>query len=108
LALPDDETMIRAAEQIVAQDLNVRQAEELTRRWLAPAERAEEEKEAEAPADERETAYTRRLEEDFRTALGTKVSLARGRRGGKLVIHFYSDEELQAIYDHIVSASERA
>ncbi len=46
--------------------------------------------------------HTRRLEDAFRAALGTKVALTRGRRGGRLVISFYSDEELQAIYEHIV------
>ena len=46
--------------------------------------------------------YTQRLEDAFRGALGTKVALTRGRRGGKLVISFFSDEELQAIYEHIV------
>jgi len=55
-----------------------------------------------APADDPDASHTRRLEEAFRGALGTKVTLSRGRRGGKLVIHFYSDEELQAIYEQIV------
>jgi hypothetical protein len=30
------------------------------------------------------------------------VRLVRGRRGGRLVIHFYSDEELQGLYEAIV------
>ena len=46
--------------------------------------------------------HTHRLEDAFRAALGTKVSLSRGRRGGKLVIHFFSEEDLQSIYEHIV------
>ena len=45
---------------------------------------------------------TQRLEDAFRQALGTRVRLVRGRRGGRLVIHFYSDEELQGLYDAIV------
>jgi hypothetical protein len=28
--------------------------------------------------------------------------LKNGRKGGRVVIHYYSDEELQAIYDTIV------
>jgi ParB family chromosome partitioning protein len=43
------------------------------------------------------------LENEFREALGTKVSLTRRRRGGRLVIDFFSDEELQAIYEAIVN-----
>jgi ParB family chromosome partitioning protein len=43
-----------------------------------------------------------RLEDAFRQALGTRVRLTRGRHGGRLVIHFFSDEELQGIYEAIV------
>ena len=100
LGLEDDETLVRAAEQVVARELTVRQTEELVRRLQAAATvAAPEEQEA---ADEPDNSHTRQLEEAFRGALGTKVTLTRGRRGGKLVIHFYSDEELNAIYDHIV------
>jgi ParB family chromosome partitioning protein len=42
-----------------------------------------------------------RLEDAFRQALGTRVRLVKGRRGGRLVITFFSDEELQGIYDLI-------
>jgi len=45
---------------------------------------------------------TERLEEAFRHALGTRVRLVRGKSGGRLIIHFYSDEELQGIYEAIV------
>src|SRR5258708_2180781 len=43
-----------------------------------------------------------RLEDAFRQALGTRVRLLRGRHGGRLVIHFFSDEELQGLYEAIV------
>ncbi len=42
------------------------------------------------------------LESRLREALRTKVELQRGRRGGRLVIHFYSDEELEGIFRAIV------
>ena len=42
------------------------------------------------------------LEERFRNALGTKVQLSKSSRGGKLVIYFFSDEELDRIYGTIV------
>ena len=37
---------------------------------------------------------TRALEEEFRRALGTKVMLTRVKKGGRLTIEFYSNEEL--------------
>ncbi len=99
LGLDDDALIERAAEQVAERGLNVRQTEELVRRLLAAqqSEPAEEQAEA-APPD----PLTRQLEDAFRGALGTKVALTRGRRGGRLVISFYSDEELQTIYERIV------
>jgi ParB family chromosome partitioning protein len=44
------------------------------------------------------------LEERLRVALGTRVSLRRGRRGGRLTIHFYTDEELQALLDLLLGS----
>jgi ParB family transcriptional regulator, chromosome partitioning protein len=42
------------------------------------------------------------LEERLRSRLGTKVSLNHGKKGGSLTIHYYSDEELDAIVDLIL------
>ena len=42
------------------------------------------------------------LESQFQQSLGTRVNIQKGGKGGKVVIHFFSDEELQAIYDAIV------
>jgi ParB family transcriptional regulator, chromosome partitioning protein len=102
LALDDDDALIRAAEQVVARDLTVRQTEELARRLQAVTDTAQAVADEPNAADDPDISHTRRLEEAFRGALGTKVSLTRGRRGGKLIIHFYSDEELGSIYEHIV------
>ncbi len=102
LALDDDAAIERAADQVVARELTVRQTEELVRRLQAVADAAQAIAEGQNVADDPDISYTRRLEEAFRSALGTKVSLSRGRRGGKLVIHFYSDEELNALYEQIV------
>ena len=46
-----------------------------------------------------------RLEDAFRQALGTRVRLVKGRRGGRLVITFFSDDELQGLYEAIVRGS---
>jgi ParB family chromosome partitioning protein len=100
LGLAEDEMIVEAASQVVARQLNVRQTEELVRR-LAEATDAAPKAEP-AVADDSDPLHTRRLENAFRAALGTKVSLSRGRRGGKLVIHFFSEEDLQSIYEHIV------
>lgn len=99
LSLADEEGVIQAAGQIVARGLSVRQTEELVRRLSTAPEPDDE---SEAVLDDPNQHHTRKLEDAFRTALGTKVSLTRGRKGGKLIISFFSDEELQSLYEHIV------
>lgn len=104
LALEDGEAIVRAADQVVARELTVRQTEELVRRLQAVADAAQAVAGGAEASDDPDVSYTRRLEDAFRGALGTKVTLTRGRRGGRLVVHFYSDEELHALYEQIVGA----
>lgn len=99
LGLPDDEAILQAAGVVVSRGLTVRQTEDLVRR-LAEAKTGPDQEAIEE--DDPDRVNTRRLEEAFRGALGTKVALTRGRKGGRLVISFYSDEELQTIYERIV------
>lgn len=97
LSLENEALQMQTMKLIVSRALSVRQTEELVRRLLEGARRK-------APAsDERPSPETRALEAEFENALGTRVQLMRSRRGGKLVIHFYSEEELQALYDVIVA-----
>jgi ParB family chromosome partitioning protein len=104
LALPEDDLMVKTAEQVVSRDLTVRDTEDLVRRLLAAGAIQESEHEETAAGHDADTAHTRQLEDEFRQVLGTKVSLSRGPRGGKLVISFYSEEELQTLYDRIVGS----
>lgn len=103
LQVPDEELQIRLMEQTVAEGLNVRQVEALARRLAENRERPTAKEEQPTPAQD-EGLYNEMhaLEDRFRNALGTKVQLSRSRRGGKLVIYFYSDEELDRIYGTIV------
>ena len=93
LAADNPETMVRLLKTVTRQGLNVRQTEELVRRQTA---------ESQPKVKEDPSPDTIALENRFRESLGTKVRLFRSKKGGKLVIHFYSEEELQAIYDAIV------
>lgn len=44
------------------------------------------------------------IEAELRSALGTKVRLTRSRRGGRIVIEYYSDEDLDRLYERLVTA----
>ncbi|HOU23076.1 MAG TPA: ParB/RepB/Spo0J family partition protein [Anaerolineae bacterium] len=95
LALTNAHLQLRVLRTIEKDGLTVRQAEELVRRLTAEEEQKPRQAVAQSPE-------TRALEDRFRSALGTKVNLFRSKRGGKLVIHFFSEEELQSIFDRIV------
>lgn len=103
LALPSDEARLRAWEQVRANDLTVRETEALVRDWLDHGEPTPAAPEATEPerSPHRVDPDTRALEEQLRHVLGTKVALHRGRRGGRLVIYFYSEEEFAGLYDRL-------
>ena len=42
------------------------------------------------------------LQSQFRESLGAKVEIRKGASGGRVVIHYGNDEDLQAIYEAIV------
>lgn len=91
----------RVLDSVIGQELSVRQTEELVRRLREPKPSGSEEPTT-APRTDPEL---QRVEEDLRLALGTKVSLARSRRGGRIVIEYYSDEELGRLYDRLTGGT---
>lgn len=95
LALRDRAAQEQAAEDVVQRGLSVRETEELVRR-LAANEMTPRARRLPAASTE-----AREIEERFRDALGTRVSLSRSKRGGRLVIYYYDDEQLQSIYDRL-------
>ncbi len=86
-----------ALDHIVKNGLNVRQTEEAVRRMqeTQPAPRREN-------APEKRWEGAEEYESRLRATLGTKVSLQRSRKGGRIVIEFYSDEEFASIYEKII------
>lgn len=97
LGLPDDSAQADALRQVRNLRLTVRQTEELVRRHgEEPAPVV-----AEPLADAR-TLEIRAVEDQLRTALGTRVHVLRTGRGGRIVLHFYGDEDLQALVDRLL------
>jgi ParB family transcriptional regulator, chromosome partitioning protein len=93
------EVQDRVLDSVIGQDLSVRQTEELVRRLREPKPEPASAK-GRGPDPDLE-----RVEEDLRRALGTKVSLARSRRGGRIVIEYYSEEELGRLYDRLTGGT---
>ncbi len=85
---------------VIERAYSVRQTEEMARRANAkvtqPSSSKSNSRERDMPPE------TRALEEKLREALGTKVQVFRSSKGGKIVIHFYSEEELESLYNQMV------
>jgi ParB family transcriptional regulator, chromosome partitioning protein len=93
----DTDQQGRVLGTVIEQGLSVRQTEELVRRLRQPRIAALA-PDARRPSD----PDLERVEEDLRRSLGTKVTLARSRRGGRIIIEYYSDEELGQLYDRLI------
>ena len=99
LAIDDSATRLDAWRRIVADALTVRQAEEIARLLKETGARRDG---AQAVAKAREQdPHVRELESTLRSALGARVQLTRGRSGGRIVIRFHNDDELEGIIERI-------
>lgn len=94
LGLPDEATRLDLWREVVARGLSVRQTEELVRRAREAAPATEKPPRATDPA-------LAHLEERLQTSLGTQVRLERSRNGGRIVIRFYGDEDLDALIERL-------
>ena len=97
LGLPDEDTQVRALARVLAGGLSVRETEGLVRAWLAAGSNRESQVE-QNPEDGA-------TEDMLRTSLRTKVSLIRRGDRGRLVIHFYSRDQLSAVVDLLTTES---
>lgn len=90
LTLPDEGVMKEVCEQIVKNDLSVRQTEKLCKK-LTSAKQPAKPTEAEKVPN-----FYKEVELTLSEALGRKINVAKskGKQGGVLQIEFYSDEEL--------------
>jgi len=97
LGLSDRQVMAEAMKLVVERGLSVRQTEELVRRLNTPAPES-----TKSNDDLSASPEVKALEDKLRTRLGAKVNLFRTRKGGRIVIHFFSEEELADLYDKII------
>ena len=82
---------------VIAKSLSVRQTEELVRRSRAL-------REASPGTQKQVVPDVERLERGFREALATKVSLSASRKGGRITIEYYNEEDLERIYERVTGS----
>ena len=96
LSIEKEADRMTLAERIIADGLNVRQAEK-----LAAAVGNEKKKSVPAPVDKNVQKYFKDLERNISGKLGAKVTIKNGKNKGKIEIEYFSTEELEGILEKI-------
>ncbi len=90
LPLPSPEAQMALAEEIQKKKLSVRETEERVKRLL----------QGEKPKEEAPLAiYYQEAERQLTDRLGRRVTIAQGRKKGKLTLEYYDKEDLEALMD---------
>lgn len=95
LALEDPEAQVAALRMVLRQGLTVRQTEELVARILQTR--------PQKPTPRSAAPQVQALEDRFQQALGTRVQVRPGKKGGRIIIYYYSEEELEGLYERLVA-----
>ena len=100
LSLPLSDAL-HALATVVAKGLSVREAEALARKMVHPTRRGRARARLRGGDPDLGQVTT-----ELRAALGTKVEVLRGRRGGRIAIQFYSDEDFERLYELLLRAGK--
>jgi len=99
VALGDPALQEQLAKEIEEKGMSVREAEARIRKLLEDAKPVKEK-------EERRMPELRAAEDRFRERLGTKVSIKGTEKKGRIVIEYYSGEDLQSIYDILLGQQD--
>jgi ParB family chromosome partitioning protein len=102
LSLGDAEAQNALALRVAAEDLSVRETEELVRRYLEPPPEtpAKQTKEVTPPSD----ASLTEVEEILSEQLATRVQIQMNKKRGRVVIEFGSPDDLERIVSEIIGS----
>ena len=97
LAIDDEEQQFILANKIFDEKLSVRETEKLVKALKNPKKEVKKEK-------PEHTLIYENIEEQIKNIMGTKVSVNQKANGkGKIEIEYYSEEELERIYDLLMT-----
>jgi ParB family chromosome partitioning protein len=94
LSLQGKEKQLQARKAIISRDLSVRETERLARKLGEPTEPKPSKK-------AKKDIFISELEAKIRRALGTKVAIRPGGKGGTVAIQYYSIAELERVTEQI-------
>ena len=89
LALSRAEAQEKAAQQVISQELSVRQTEALVKKLQ------EGEKPTKPKAIDEQRIYLEEIEKNLSTRWGRKISIAAGRKKGKIELEYYDLDDLE-------------
>lgn len=101
LGLAQEKDIHNLRQQIIKGGLNVRQTESLVKRLNKGS------KQANIKKPEESDIFVRDLEKQFQIRLGTKVQIAPGKKGGKVIIAYYNNDDLDRVCEMILPKSSR-
>jgi ParB family transcriptional regulator, chromosome partitioning protein len=104
LSLGDKDAMSSLAVRIAAEDLSVRQTEDVVRRFVEAPEQAAEKKRVAESITEQPDSNLAEVEEILSEQLATRVSIQMGAKRGKVVIEFGSPDDLERIVSEIIGS----
>ena len=85
--------MAAALAEVIGKDLSVREAEALARRSTAGSRKRD------ARSARGVDPEIKKMTADLRASLGTKVEIEKRRKGGRITIEFYSNDEFERLYE---------
>lgn len=90
LPLKSESLMEKTAENVIKDQLSVRQTESLVKKLLEPEKEAPKE-------DPKEIDYVAEAAKELTRHIGRKVTISRGKKKGSLSLEFYGDDDLQQL-----------
>jgi ParB family chromosome partitioning protein len=94
LTIEDPQEQVKMLKMVIKQDMTVRQTEEMARNW-------KQDKELVSKRVEKKVSDYQSAIDGLGQRLGTKIEVLNNAQGGRVVIRFFSHEELARIYEEI-------
>ncbi len=88
------ESQLALRQAIIKKGLSVRQVEDMVKR-LGKVKKKK-------PVSGQVDSYFQSLMDQLKRSLGTKVEIKKGKKGGQIVIHFFSDQELDRLLETLM------
>jgi ParB family chromosome partitioning protein len=104
LSLGDKEAISTLALRVTAEDLSVRETEELVRRYLEPPPEAATPEKGSTQAAPPDQGQMGEVEEILSEQLATRVLIKMGKKRGQVIIEFGSADDLERIVSEIIGS----